>query len=164
MLGIGPHFYCKFRTQVWSVLRAARWKYRTQKWRKNRHLRTFAQICWVISSQLRHVSTIGKKLVSTNMSSRCSHNMVNFGPRAADICCLLTSLGHPCKFQRVSRLGSITARHLVVGVSQTLRRWTEGRLLYFHAVSSSFFFNFFSSPNLSYVRQGDHHVGHWPTF
>ena len=31
----------------------------------------------------------------------------------------LTSLGHPCKFQLVSRLGSITARRLVVGVSQT---------------------------------------------
>jgi len=42
-------------------------------------------------------------------------------------------------FQRVSRLGSITARHLVVGVSQTLRRWTEGATC---------------------VRQGDHHVGH----
>ena len=27
------------------------------------------------------------------------------------------SLGHPRKFQRVSRLGSVTARHLVVGVS-----------------------------------------------
>ena len=37
-----------------------------------------------------------------------------------------TSLGYPCKFQLVSSLGSITARHLVVGVSQTLRRWTEG--------------------------------------
>jgi len=53
------------------------------------------------------------------------------------------SLGHPCKFQRVSRLGSVTARHLVVGVCQTLRRWTEGA---------------------TYVRQGDNHVGHWPTF
>jgi len=38
---------------------------------------------------------------------------------------------------------SVTARHLVVGVSQTLRRWTEGA---------------------TYVRHGDHHVGHWPTF
>jgi len=28
-------------------------------------------------------------------------------------------LGHPYKFQRVLRLGSVTARHLVVGVSQT---------------------------------------------
>jgi len=28
-------------------------------------------------------------------------------------------LGHPYKFQRVLHLGSVTARHLVVGVSQT---------------------------------------------
>ena len=38
-----------------------------------------------ISSQLRHVSTIGKKLLSSNISSRCSHNMVNFGPLTAEI-------------------------------------------------------------------------------
>jgi len=57
----------------------------------------------------------------------------------------LTSLGHPCKFQLVSHshLGSVTARHLVVGVSQTLRRWTE---------------------DATYIRQGNHHVGHWSTF
>jgi len=30
---------------------------------KTRHLRTIAQLCQAISSQLRHVSTIGKKLV-----------------------------------------------------------------------------------------------------
>ena len=30
---------------------------------KNRHLGTIPQLCWAISSQLRHVSTIGKKLV-----------------------------------------------------------------------------------------------------
>ena len=30
---------------------------------KNRHLGTIAQICWCVSSQLRHISTIGKKLV-----------------------------------------------------------------------------------------------------
>jgi len=54
-----------------------------------------------------------------------------------------TSLGYPCKFQQVSRLGSVTAQHLVVVVSQTLRRWTEGA---------------------TYIWQGDHHVGNWPTF
>jgi len=32
------------------------------------------------------------------------------------------SLRNPCKFQRVSRLGRVTARHLVVGVGKTLRR------------------------------------------
>ena len=53
---------------------------------KNRHLCTIAQLCRAISSQLRHVSTIGKKnLLSSNISSTCPHNMVNFGPLAAEI-------------------------------------------------------------------------------
>ena len=30
---------------------------------KTRHLGTIPQLCWAVSSQLRHVSTIGKKLV-----------------------------------------------------------------------------------------------------
>jgi len=30
---------------------------------KNRHLATIAQLCQTISSQLRHVATVGKKLV-----------------------------------------------------------------------------------------------------
>jgi len=53
--------------------------------RKNRHLGTIAQICRAISSQLRHTSTIGKKVLSSNTSSTCHHNMVNFGPVRADI-------------------------------------------------------------------------------
>ena len=48
----------------------------------------------------------------SNISSTCPHNMVNFGLLAAEIVSL--SLGHPCKFQQVSRP--------VVGISQTLRR------------------------------------------
>ena len=44
---------------------------------KNCHLGTIAQLCRAISLQLRHVSTIGKNLLSSNMSSRCPHNMVN---------------------------------------------------------------------------------------
>ena len=55
----------------------------------------------------------------------------------------LASLGHPNKFQRVSHLGSVTARHSSSGRHQTLRRWTEGATC---------------------IRQGGHHVGHWPTF
>jgi len=49
-----------------------------------------------------------KNLLSSNMSSTCPHNMVNFGPLAAEI--RFTSLGHPYKFQRLLRLGSVTAR------------------------------------------------------
>jgi len=52
---------------------------------KNRDLRTIAQICRAISSHLRHVLTIGKKLLNSNISSRCSHSTANFGPLAAEI-------------------------------------------------------------------------------
>jgi len=141
MSAIIPHMVwpkCEFRMQVWNVLHAARWKYRTQK---NRHLGTIAQLCPAISSQLRHISTIAKKLVKQqyllHMSLQCGEvRPINGWDR-------LTNLGHPCKFQLVSRLGSITAWHLVVGIGQTLQRWTEGATC---------------------VRQGDHHVGHWPTW
>ena len=34
---------------------------------KIRHLRTIAQLCRAISSQLRHMSTIGKKLLTRNV-------------------------------------------------------------------------------------------------
>ena len=52
---------------------------------KNRHLGTIAQLCRAMSSQLRHVSTVGKNLLSSNVSSTCLHNMVNFGLLAAEI-------------------------------------------------------------------------------
>ena len=49
--------------QVWKVLHAARCKCRTQNVAKNRYLGTIPQLCRAISLQLRHVSTIRKKLV-----------------------------------------------------------------------------------------------------
>ena len=59
---------------------------RRKKVAKNRHLGTITQLCRATSSQLRPVSTIGKKnLLSSNMSSTCPHNMANFGPLAAEI-------------------------------------------------------------------------------
>ena len=56
---------------------------------KNRHLGTIAQLCRAMSSQPRHISTIGKNLLSSNISSTCPHNMVNFGPLAAEIVSLV---------------------------------------------------------------------------
>ena len=50
----------------------------------------------------------------------------------------MASLGHPSKFQRVSRLGSVTAWYS-----------SSGRQPNFAALSRG---------------QGGHHVGHWPTF
>ena len=46
-----------------------------------------------------------KNLLNSSISSTCFHNMVNFRPLTAD---RFGSLGHHSKFQRVSRLGSIT--------------------------------------------------------
>jgi len=51
---------------------------------KSRHLRTIVQLCLAISSHLKHVSTI-KNLLSSNISSRCPLNMVNFSLLAAEI-------------------------------------------------------------------------------
>ena len=52
---------------------------------KNRHLGTIAQLCPAVSSQLRHVSTIGKNFLNSNISPTCPHNMANFGPVTAEI-------------------------------------------------------------------------------
>ena len=53
---------------------------------KNRHLGTMPQICRAISLQLRHVSIIRKKnLLSSNTSSTCPDNVMNFGPLMAEI-------------------------------------------------------------------------------
>jgi len=85
---------------------------------KNRHLGTIPQLFQAISSQLRHVSTIGKNL-SSNTSSTCPHNMVNFGPQAAEIISLVW--GTPANFNRFHVLAALLHGTLVVGISQTLR-------------------------------------------
>ena len=106
---------------------------------KNRHLGSIAQLCRAISSQLKHVST--KNLSSSNTASTCPQNMANFGPLTAEICWRVWDT--PANLNRFLVLAALLHDTLVVGVSQTLRRLTEGA---------------------TYLRQGNHHVGHWPTF
>jgi len=65
-----------------------------------------AQLCRAVSSQLQHVSTIGKNFLSCNISSTCPHK-INFGPLVAEIDWRVWST--PSKFQRLSRLGFVTA-------------------------------------------------------
>jgi len=52
---------------------------------KNRHLGTIVQFCRAESSQLTHVSTIGKNFLNNNTSATCPHNTVNFSLLAAEI-------------------------------------------------------------------------------
>jgi len=93
---------------------------------KNRHLRTIAQLCRTISSQ-RHVSTIGKKLLSSNIFSTCPCNMVNFGPLAAEI--VLLVWGTLANFSGFRILAALLHGTLLVGVSQTAAL-NRGRHLY----------------------------------
>jgi len=80
-------------------------------------------------------------LLNSNISPTCSYNMVNFSPLGAEIGSLVW--GTPANFSGFRVLAVLLHDTLVVGVSQTLRRWTEAA---------------------TYIRQGGHHVGHWPTF
>jgi len=101
------------------------------------HLRTIAQLGRTISSQLRHVSTIGKKLVKQQY---LPHMFLQYGeldPLVAESGSLVWSIQ-----LILTGFGSWHASPhgtLVMGVSETLRRWTEGA---------------------TYIRQGGHHVGH----
>jgi len=113
---------------------------RRKKWPKIRHLGTIAQLCRAISSQLRHVSAIGRQLLNSNLPTR-PQNIVNVGPLAAEI--VLLVWGTSGIFNAFRVLASLLHGTLEVGVSQTARHWTEGATC---------------------IRQGGHHVGHWLAF
>jgi len=61
-----------------------------------------------------------KSLLSSNISSTCPHNMMNFGLQAAEIVSLVW--GTPANFSGFCVLAALLHGTPVVGVSQTLRR------------------------------------------
>jgi len=124
-----PNLVALVRIQNAGLKCAARGSLKIQD-TKNRHLGTIAQLCPDISSQL-----------SSNISSTCPHNMVDFGTRAAEIGSGVW--GTPANFNGIRVLAALLHGTPVLGVSQTLRRWIEGA---------------------NYIRQGGHHVGHCPHF
>ena len=128
--------------QVWNVLHVARCKCRTQKSRQKSpsgyHRTTLSG--YIFATKAR-IDNRKKNLLSSNISSTCPHNMVTFGPLAAETVSLVW--GTPGNFNGFRVLAALLHGISVVGVSQTLRRWTE---------------------DATYIRQGGHHVGHWPTF
>ena len=96
--------------QIWNVLHAARCKCRMQKSSKIWHLGTIIQLCRALSSQLRHVSTIGKKLVKQQYLLQMSSKYGILRPASGWDQFTSLAYMYPCKFQRLSHLGSITAR------------------------------------------------------
>jgi len=109
------------------VLHVARCKCRMQKSRQNRHLGTIPQLCRAISSQLRHLSTIGKKLVKQQYLLYVSPQYGELRPLAAEIVSLVW--GTPANFSGFRILAALLHSTLVVGVSQTAA-FNRGRHLY----------------------------------
>ena len=113
------------------------------------------QLCHGISLQLRHVLTIEKKLLSSKSSSTCPHNMVNFGPLAAEIVSLIWSVAG--NFQRVLCFGSVTAghsntgRHRNCGAEQTMPP-VFGRVPIMFGIRPHFYFFFWRRANYSIGR------------
>ena len=111
--------------QVWNALHAARCKYRTQKIAISAPSHNFVGLYlrnWGMYRQSE------KNLLSSNMSSTCLHNMVNFGLLAAEIG--LPVWGTPCKFHPVSRLGSVTCTASSSGRQPNFAALNRGRQLY----------------------------------
>jgi len=69
-------------------------------------------------SQLRHVSTIGKNLLNSNISSRCPHNTANFRPLKAKLCWRVW--GNPANFNRFRSLASLLHWRRSSEANQTL--------------------------------------------
>jgi len=88
-----------------------------------------------------HIDNRKKTCYAAICAPDVPHNMVNSGPLPAEIGPVVW--GTPANFNGFRVLTALLHGSQVVSVSHTLRRWTEGA---------------------TYVRQGDHHVGHWPTF
>ena len=100
------------------MLLEARCKYGTQKTRQKSpsgHHRT--TLSGYIFAPTAHIDDNRKNLLSSNISSRRPHNMVNFGLLAAEIVSLVW--GTPVNFNGFRVLAALLHGTLVVGVSQT---------------------------------------------
>ena len=110
---------CKFRMQVWNVLHECG-SLEIQD-AKIRHLSTIAQLCRTLRNQGTYWQS--EKNLLNSISPTCPHNMVNFGRLTAEICWRVW--GTPANFNGFHVLVALLHGTLLVGVSQTLRRWTE---------------------------------------
>jgi len=108
------------------VLHAARWKYRTQKITILAPSDNFVRLylrSWGMYWQS------GKNLLNVDTCSTCPHNMVNFSLLTIKIGSGVW--GTPANFNGFGVLAALLHGTPVVGVSQTLRRWTEGAIYIF---------------------------------
>jgi len=103
------------------VLHVARWKCRTQKIaKKSPSAHHPPNLSGYIFATKARIDNWKKNLLSSNISSTCPDNMVNFGSLAAEID--LVVWGTPANFNGFRILAALLHGSQVLGVSQTLRR------------------------------------------
>jgi len=93
---------------------------------KVRHLSTIAQLCWVVSSQPRHVLTIGKKLVKPQYLLHMSSQYGKLQPTNGWD--RFSCLEHPSKFQRLLHLAFVTAVTSLIRGQPNFARCLAGTL------------------------------------
>jgi len=92
-------------------------------------MRIITHDCGAMTSQLRHISTVGKKLLNSNICPTGPYNMVMFGPLAVEIGSLVW--GTPANFNGFHVLAAlITARHSSSGCQPNFAALNRGRHLY----------------------------------
>jgi len=92
----------------------------TKKTPKIPHLCPIAQLCQAIFSQIRqHIDNWKKNWLNSNTSSKCPHNMVNFGLLTAETGSGVW--GTPANVNGFRILATLLHSTLVVGINQTLR-------------------------------------------
>jgi len=128
--------------QVWNVLHTVCWKKiqyakSRQKSPSRHHRTTLSGYIFATKARIDNRKKPVKQQYLLHMSSQYGE----LGPLTAEIGWPVW--GTPENFNGFRVLTALLHGTPVVGVSQTLRRWTEGA---------------------TYIQQGDHHVGHWPTF
>jgi len=116
--------------QVWNVLHAARWKYRTQKIAKNspsgQHRTTLSGYIFTTKACIDNQ----KKLLNSNIPSTCSRNMVNFHQLPAEIA--LPVWWTSANFNGFRVLPSLLQRRRSPEANQTLHDF--GRLLAWYTI------------------------------
>jgi len=101
------------------------------------HLGIIAQLRRAMSLQLRHKSKIGKKLLSSNISSTCPHNMVNFGQLAAEIGPV--DWGTPANLNGFRILAALLQQRRSMEANQTLHGvWPSPGLVHYRYIFGVF--------------------------
>jgi len=114
--------------QVWNVVHAARCKYRTQKLFKKspsgHHRTTLSGYISAIKARIDNQKKLVKQQYLLRMFPQYGELRPTSGWDRSG------SLRHPCKFQRVSRLGRVTARHSSIERQPNIAALNRGCHLY----------------------------------